>query len=121
MYVFGLGVVSGGLIIVGGALLNSDSPDRRKSGGILAIVMMIVGAIPTLGGAVIGFFFTLLGGVIGLTYKGEPDIIIGSVPMPPASQPAGSGGPLKFCIKCGLALHAGAVYCGSCGAPIPQG
>lgn len=121
------GVMSGVLIIVGGTLINSDSADRRKSGGILAIAMMIIGALPAVGGLLIGFLFTLIGSVIGLTYKGAPDIIIGTMPMspPPASssQATSTSGraTTRFCIKCGMALHEGAVYCGACGAPVPQG
>jgi hypothetical protein len=73
-----LGLVTGICIIVGGALINSESGRRRKVGGILAIVMMGVGAITTLGGFVIGFIFVLTGSVLGLTYKpNSPDIVIG--------------------------------------------
>lgn len=130
------GVFTGVLIIVGGALLNSDSSGRRKAGGILAVVMMVLGAIPTLGGLGIGFFFTLIGSVFGLTYKGQPDIVIGMAPMSPfqPSMPPPQApmvplqavpspvvkGQVKFCIKCGSSLHAGAVFCASCGAEVPQ-
>lgn len=120
--VFGLGIFSGAMIIVGGALLNSDSSDRRKAGGVLAIAMMIIGAIPTFGGFLIGFILTLIGSVIGLTYKQGPDVVIGTMAMPPQGPPAAAQpGPSRFCPKCGLALQQGAVFCGSCGAPVGQG
>ncbi|MGD0396931.1 MAG: zinc ribbon domain-containing protein [Nitrososphaerales archaeon] len=119
-----LGIFTGALIITGGALLNSDSPGRRKSGGILSIAMMVIGAVFTLGGLLIGFILVLIGSVIGLTYKGEPDVVVGVTPMGPAwSAPVGESPtaqrPVKFCIKCGSALYEGAVFCGVCGAPIP--
>lgn len=125
LFILGLGIFAGAMIIVGGALLNSDSSARRKSGGILAIVMMVFGALPSLGGLVIGFLLTLIGSVIGLTYKeGSPDIVVGYQPVaaPSGYQPApvSRTGGLKFCIKCGSSLHEGAVFCGSCGAPVPQ-
>jgi hypothetical protein len=120
--VFLFGVFTGVLIIVGGVLLNSDSSGRRKSGGILAIAMMVIGAAPTLGGLLIGFVFTLVGTVVGLTYKGEPDLIIGMRPMPPQASVGGSTSrqSLNYCIKCGSPLHTGSVYCGVCGAEVPQ-
>ena len=127
LLVFVFGIFSGILIIVGGALINSESPDRRKSGGILAIAMMVIGAIPAVGGLIIGFLFTLVGSVIGLTYKGAPEIIIGTMPMAAPSVTSGVTEPrvgkagTRFCIRCGMALHEGATYCGSCGAPVPQG
>lgn len=119
------GIFTGTMIIVGGALLNSDSPGRRKSGGILAISMMVLGALPTLGGFGIGFLLTLIGAVLGLTYKeSSPDIVVGyqpaTAPMPQPSSPPRTGS-TRFCIKCGQTLPEGAVYCGSCGAPVPQG
>ncbi len=119
------GIFSGALIIAGGAMLNSDKPDLRKSGGILAIAMMVLGALPALGGFAVGFVFTLVGSVIGLTYK-PPDMVVGympvSAPLPapvPAASPQGQAGPPRFCTKCGTGLHEGALFCGSCGAQIP--
>jgi hypothetical protein len=122
------GVFAGVLIIVGGALLNADSSGRRKAGGILAVVMMVLGAIPTLGGLGIGFLLALIGSVIGLTYKGQPDFVIGMAPMSPfqpsmppqaVSIPVAKGR-IRYCMMCGSPLDAGAVFCGSCGAKIPQ-
>jgi len=64
-----LGVATGGLIILGGILLNSDRVQRRRVGGILAIVMVLIGFIPSLGGFALGFCITLMGAILGLTYK----------------------------------------------------
>ena len=115
------GLFTGAMIITGVALINSESAERRKAGGILAITMMVIGALPTLGGLIIGFLFTILGSVIGLTYKGQSDIIIGttSVTPSPAVSVSAPRGPVKFCEKCGSSLREGALFCGSCGAPVP--
>ncbi len=122
LLILAFGIATGALIITGGALLNSDSPGRRKSGGILAIAMMVLGALPTLGGLVIGFFFTLIGSVLGLTYKElSPDIVVGYQPVAaPTTSAVSRTGPLKFCIKCGSALHEGSSFCGVCGAEVPR-
>ncbi len=115
------GLFTGVMIIVGGAMLNSDSPGRRKSGGILAISMMVIGAVPTLGGVGFGFILTLIGGVLGLTYKEG----LAPVGYPPAQStppgvpiPAGSPMGQKFCTRCGSAIPFGAMFCGNCGAAI---
>jgi MFS family permease len=120
------GIFTGAMIIVGGALLNSDSAGRRKSGGILAVAMMILGGLPTLGGLFIGFILTLVGAVLGLTYKeSSPDIMVGYQPAAAAPEaltppPAATVGALRFCIKCGSPLYEGAAFCGVCGAPVPR-
>ena len=129
LFLLGFGVVMGIVIILGGVWLNSDRKDTRRGGGILAICGIIFGALPTLGGLVIGFFFVVVGSVIGLTYKpGAPDVVIGvtdSRPVAPAmvsasSAPVRTSGRVRFCIKCGEPLHEGAVFCGSCGAKVPD-
>jgi len=50
----GFGILAGVMIIVGGVLMGSEQPNRRKAGGILAVVMVFLGALPTLGGFVLG-------------------------------------------------------------------
>src|SRR5208282_2627956 len=99
-------------IIAGGVMLNSDNSGTRKAGGIVALVMMLIGAIPTLGGLVIGFILVLIGGILGLTYKPTmPDFVIGyqqvPTPMRAAQTSAQSFGPRNFCPKCGVPLHQG--------------
>ena len=76
------GVISGVLILFGGYLLESENPSRRKAGGILAVVMCFLGALPALGGLFIGFVFTLIGGYLGLTYKSTaPNFVVGLGPV----------------------------------------
>ena len=134
--VFGFGAIAGALIIGGGLMLNSELASHRKAGGVLAIVMMLLGAVFTLGGLGIGFILTLAGGVFGLTYnQSRSDIALGyqNISSPAGIQPtptstapgtaassASRVGGLNFCIKCGSPLHKGAFFCGYCGAPVPQ-
>jgi hypothetical protein len=123
-----IGLVSGLLIIFGGILINSETPDRRKAGGILVIVMILLGGLTTLGGLVIGFIFAGLGAYLGLTYKSNSrgmviglgpigSVHLGSQTGPQSSSPAGTG-PLNYCIKCGSQIRPGAVFCGACGARV---
>jgi hypothetical protein len=124
-----VGVVTGGLIIFGGWLINSEIPGRRKAGGILVIIMILVGGLTTLGGLLIGFILAGLGAYFGLTYKSNSRMVIGLGPIgsvhlgpqgvPQSSTPAGTG-PLNYCIKCGSQIRPGAVFCGACGARIAE-
>ena len=130
----GFGILAGVLIIAGGVLLESGNPSRRKAGGIIAVVMVFLGALPTVGGLFIGFVFGLIGGYLGLTYRSTRSNFtvglgpVGSVTLgpqaganPSADVPHGAGrGPLNYCIKCGSRLRDGAVFCGACGARVPD-
>jgi hypothetical protein len=128
--IFVFGILAAILIIAGGAYLNSDNRSYRRSGGILAIIMMILGAVPDVGGFFIGFVFVLIGSVLGLTYKEtSPDVVIGfaSAPNPASaytlqSQQTSAGSPSsgQFCIKCGKQLYEGAQFCKFCGSPVPH-
>ena len=122
------GVVVGALIIFGGVLVNSEIPGRRKAGGILVVVMIIVGSLTTLGGLLIGFILAGIGAYLGLTYKSRGMIIglgpigsmhLGQQGVPSSTTPAGSG-PLNYCIKCGSPIRPGSVFCGACGVRIVE-
>ncbi len=122
------GIVAGILIIVGGVMFRSPIPHRRKLGGILVVVMVLLGGLATLGGLVIGFFLAGIGAYLGLTYKSNTrGMVIGLGPIgsvnlgphaAPSSSPSGpaGAGPLNYCIKCGSPIRGGAVFCGACGA-----
>jgi hypothetical protein len=123
-----IGLITGFLIILGGWFFNSPLPGRRKVGGIIAIVGVLVGGLTTFGGVVIGFILACIGIYLGLTYRssGRPLVIglgpVGSVTLGPqgagvgsSDAPAGTG-PLNYCIKCGSQIRPGSVFCGACGA-----
>lgn len=126
----GFGIVAGVLIIFGGFLMQSAIPGRRKMGSILSLVMMFIGALPALGGLLIGFILTAIGGYMGLTYKATRSNIkvglgpVGSVTLGPQTEPSegdsAGHGPLNYCIKCGSKLRQGAIFCGACGARVPD-
>jgi len=113
------GIVSGFLIIFGGILFASPNPGRRKLGGVLVVVMLLVGALATVGGLIIGFILTAIGAYMGLTSKGG-GMTIGMGPLGAVTvgKQGGSGagtGPTNFCTRCGSKLKPGAVFCGACG------
>jgi hypothetical protein len=127
----GFGILSGILIIFGGFLLQMPQPNRRKAGGILAAVMLLLGSVATLGGLVIGFILGAIGCYLGLTYKSTRSNLtvglgpVGSLTLGPQSAPPGGAqvaghGPLQYCIKCGSKLREGAVFCGACGARVSE-
>ena len=108
---------AGILIIVGGVMMLSSDPARRKRGSYLAIAMMVVGAVPAIGGAVIGFILTLVGGIFGLSSGTEGAGSTGHAF--PAANSGGTGpGSQRFCANCGVPLNPGAKFCSSCGQPL---
>jgi hypothetical protein len=111
------GLAAAILIIVGGVVMFSPDPARRKRGSYLAIAMMIIGAVPTIGGAVIGFILTLAGGVLGLGTRGEGTSPMGQAFPAAGTGAAGSEGP-RFCANCGAPLNPGTKFCSSCGQPV---
>ena len=130
--VAGFGIVAGILIIAGGIMFRSPMPSRRKIGGILVVIMVLLGGLATLGGLVIGFFLAGIGAYLGLTYKANTrGMVIGLGPIgsvnlgsqaassPTQNSPAGAG-PLNYCIKCGTPIREGAVFCGACGARVVE-
>ena len=72
----GIGLVSGILMIVGASMMNSSDVGRVRTGSILVLIFLLVGALFTFGGALIGFILALIGSILGLTW--HP-----SAPMPP--------------------------------------
>jgi len=117
--VIAFGMSTGAMMVVGGVLLGSDSKGRRNSGGILAAAMMVIGALPTLGGIGIGFVLALLGVILGLTYEGNgPDVVKGVQPVPPpqAALTGRAQAAARSCVKCGSPLRDGANFCVACGA-----
>jgi len=124
-----IGLVTGLLIIFGGVLINSEIPGRRKAGGILVVIMILVGGLTTLGGLLIGFILAAIGAYLGLTYRSNSRMVIGLGPVgslhlgsqvgPQSNTPAGTG-PLNYCIKCGSQIRPGAVFCGACGARVVE-
>ena len=64
-----IGLISGILMIVGAAMINSSNKSRVRMGSILVLVFALVGALFTFGGLVIGFIMALVGSILGLTWS----------------------------------------------------
>ena len=115
-----VGVATGALIIIGGVLMHSNNPKRRRLGGIFAIIGMLAGAVNTLGGVLFGITLTIVGSIVGLMYK-EPQP---ATPTLPPVQSVGLGhatGPAltplatRVCPSCGFNISPYAKFCPSCG------
>ncbi len=77
----GIGLVSGIIIIVGAAIMNTSDKSKVRMGSILVLVFTLIGAVFTFGGVVIGFILALIGSVLGLTWN--PSVQMGPPPAPP--------------------------------------
>lgn len=83
VFVGGLGLISGVVMIVGAAMMNSSDKGRVRTGSILVLVFCLIGAIFTAGGFFIGFILALIGSILGLVWK--PPVM---APPPPSPPPA---------------------------------
>jgi hypothetical protein len=72
----GIGLVSGVIMVVGCMWMNSENMARVRTGAILVVIFMIIGALFTDGGFVFGFVLGLIGSILGLVWK------------PPAQMPS---------------------------------
>ncbi len=114
-----IGIITGLVIVFGGVLFASPDPGKRKLGGILAIVMMLIGGLFTLGGLVIGFILTAIGAYMGLTSKGGRMMVgvgpLGGITVGQQPGSTSGSGPTNYCTRCGSKIKAGAIFCGACG------
>ncbi len=76
-----VGLISGILMVVGAAMMNSSDTSRVRTGSILVLVFLLIGALFTVGGFVIGFVLALVGSILGLTWK--PSMPMAPPPPPP--------------------------------------
>lgn len=141
--VIGLGAVEtilGLLVIVFGVLLFM-TPEHHVVYGVLILLFAVVSLIG-LGGLIIGFLLALIGGILGITFKPEPDVVVVNpyptyYPPGPAGapQPPGYGQPTypvtypagapaaptaeRYCPACGAPNSRSATFCAKCGRPLP--
>lgn len=78
-----IGLVSGVVMIIGAAIMNTSDKSRVKTGSILVLVFTLIGAIFTVGGFLVGFILALIGSILGLTWK--PSMPMAPPPPPPPS------------------------------------
>jgi hypothetical protein len=114
-----VGVVTGA-IIIGGVLMHSNNPRRRRLGGVFAIVGMVAGAVNTLGGVLFGIILTILGSIVWLTYK-EPQVSISTLPLVSSVSPGMASAPAftpvvtRVCPSCRSDISQDAKFCPHCG------
>lgn len=78
----GIGLVSGVLIIIGSAMMNSSVRSRVRTGSIIVLVFTLVGAPFTAAGLIVGLLLGIVGSILGLTWK---PAVEAPTPPPPAS------------------------------------
>ncbi len=109
-----IGLVSGILMIFGASMMNSEDKGRVRSGSILVLVFLLVGAIFTLGGIGIGFILGLIGSILGLTWNPTPPPPVPQAATAPVQASAGT----KFCPNCGTEVSMTAAFCPKCGTKL---
>ena len=112
----GLAVVSYlvGILTLVFAILLLAAPGLKTAWGALLIIMAIL-SLPfsSLGGFLIGFILTLIGGILALTFKPTLAPMTPVPPMPPAMAP-----PPTNCPACGGAVNPQTRTCTSCGRAV---
>lgn len=140
----GIEATLGLLCIVFGVLLYV-SPQNHVVFGVLVLVFALVSLIG-LGGLIIGFILALIGGILGIAHKPEPDVVVVS-PYPVYYQPPPSAVPVqpgygaapppqpypyaapsvppapqpaeRYCPSCGAGNARSSAFCAKCGKALP--
>jgi MFS family permease len=79
-----IGIIWGILIIIIAIRLKSD-PSNHMTYGILLIMFSILSFFGAIGGFVIGFILTLIGGIMAIIYNPSPQPYV--LPQPPQQPP----------------------------------
>jgi Family of unknown function (DUF6114)/zinc-ribbon domain len=117
-----LGIVFGIVVMVAGIMMYTN-PGSHTMWGVIALVLSLVSfATSSIGGFVIGFLLTLIGGILGIVFKpsmmhpaGMGSMPMGSQSMGPPGAPMSSMTSIK-CPACGASVAAGTTKCPNCGA-----
>ena len=64
-----IGVVTGAVIVLAAAFLNTTDREKVEVWSIIAVVLSVVSLLNT-GGVLAGFLLALIGGILGLTHSG---------------------------------------------------
>ncbi|MDA4126068.1 MAG: zinc ribbon domain-containing protein [Thaumarchaeota archaeon] len=103
-----VGLICGILIIVGAVLQYSEDKSRVRTGSIVVLVFTLVGIPFTFFGLIIGGIMSIIGAVLGFTWK--PSTMV----MPPA-QPTIT----RICPNCGRVVAEDTKFCPNCGKSLP--
>lgn len=109
--VFGLWIGICSLLVVIGAVMMNQNPEKARTWGIIVLVFSIIGL-----GSILG----LIGGILAIVWKPSP-------PMPPPGQPFAPYQPApsypaqypqpitRICPQCGRVLTQEVKFCPYCG------
>jgi hypothetical protein len=64
-----VGIISGIVMIISAVMMNSTNKSKVTTWSIIALVFSLI-SLANGGGFIIGFILGLVGGILGLTYKG---------------------------------------------------
>ncbi len=113
-WLFFLGLVVGILLIVMGVLALAR-PEMKTAWGAIIVVLAFVSLPTALGGLILGFILTLIGGILVLVHK--PPTMVAYAPMGYPGQPLGSSVPVA-CPSCGGAINPSTRTCLACGRSV---
>lgn len=97
-----IGLILGVTIIIG-AVIAYNNPDQRSNWGIGIIILSILSIILSLGGFIIGFVLSLIGGILFVTWKPTEYAFYGT----------------RMCMVCGRYFPSGYGICPHCGSTAP--
>jgi Family of unknown function (DUF6114) len=85
---FYIGLLDGLLLIVV-AILMAAAPRGHVAWGVLAVVLSVVSLVVALGGFVIGFLLSLIGGILAIAWRPskDPVVIVEARVVPPPPSP----------------------------------
>jgi len=106
-----LGVIYGVVIIISAVMLYNQ-PNNHQTWGAVILIFSVLSWFGAAGGLFIGFLLSLIGGILGITWK--------PAALPKLSYPSPrTGTPLiNYCPQCGNSIQSGAKYCMHCGAKL---
>ncbi|MHB8396709.1 MAG: hypothetical protein ACYDAZ_06135 [Thermoplasmataceae archaeon] len=109
MLVFSLPGILGGIMILTTAESIKNKPTEHKSAGV-ALIILAFFSFFSFGGFIVGFFATLIGGVMALTWTPANAVH-------PAGRNPGYTANTTICKACSNVIPVGSNYCPHCSYP----
>ena len=120
-FMMGVGAVAGllgiicGIVIIICAVTLYTKPQEHTAPGILIIVFSALSLFGAGGGFLVGFILSLIGGILGVTWKPpQPHY------HPPPSTQTETEPPIQYCPKCGSRLRYASKFCPYCGTKLAE-
>ncbi len=92
-----------GVVIILGAVLAYGNANQRSTWGIVIVILSIISLIVNMGGFILGFILSLVGGILFMTWK-------------PTFYPYAA---TRMCFGCGRHVPATYPACPFCGTQVP--